>query len=113
MGNLAATYKSLGNYADAQKLQIKVLDLKARVLGAEHPYTVSAMENLAIIFFYLERYTDAARLEVQVVGVRKKILGEEHPKTVKAIALLAALRSQANTNPSGTESNKKSEPYLL
>ena len=80
---------------------------RSRVLGEEHPDTITVMENLAITFYYLHKYTDAARLEVQVVDVRKKILGEEHPQTVKAVAILSEIRSQANTSTSGTESKKK------
>jgi tetratricopeptide (TPR) repeat protein len=113
MNNLANTYESFGKYADAEKLQIQVLDMRSRFLGEEHPDTINVMENLAITFYYLQKYKDAARLEVQVLDIRKKIFGEEHPQTVKAVAILAVIRSQANTNTPGTESKKKGESYLL
>ena len=112
MGDLAHTSQSLGEYANEEKLKINILDLKSRLLGEEHPDTINAMENLAITLYYLQKYPDAARLEVQVVDVRKKIFGEQHSKTVNAIAILAEIKSQANTNTSGTESKKKSELYL-
>ena len=113
MGNLAITYQSLGKYADAEKLQIKVLDLRNRLLGEEHPDTILAMGGLAITYHRLGKYADAARLEVQVVDVRKKIFGEEHPKTVTAMALLAEMRFQANRNTTDIESKKKSELHFL
>ena len=113
MHNLANTYYSLGKYADAEKLQIQVLEMRSRFLGEEHPDTINVMENLAITFYCLQKCKDAARLVVQVVNVRKKFFGEEHQKTVKALALLVAVRSQANTNTSGTESKKKGEFYIL
>ena len=81
-------------------------------MGEEHPNTILAMENLAITLYYLQKYTDAARLEVQVVDVRQKIFGDEHPKTIKAVALLAEIRSQANTDTSRTKSKKKCESHL-
>ena len=103
---------SLGKYADAEQLEIKVLDMRNKLLGEEHPNTILAMENLAITLYYLQKYTVAARLEVQVVDVRQKIFGDEHPKTIKAVALLAEIRSQANTDTSGTKSKKKCESHL-
>ena len=113
INNLANTYQNLEKYADAEKLQIQVLNMRSRFFGEEHPDTINAMENLAITFYYVQKYKDAARLEVQVVDIRKKIFGEEHPQTVKAVALLAEIRSQANTNTSGTESKKKGKSYIL
>ena len=112
MSNLAYTYQSLEKYGDAEKLKIKVLDLKNRLLGEEHP-TINEMENLAIAFHYLQKYQDAAKLEVQVVNILKKIFGEEHPKTAKAVAILAEIKSQANRNTSGIELKKNSNFYLL
>ena len=96
MDNLAATYMSLGKYADAEKLQIQVLDMRSR-LFEEHPDTINVMENLAITFYCLQKFKNAARLEGKVVDARKKIFGEEHPQTVKAVALLAAIRFQDDT----------------
>jgi hypothetical protein len=34
-------------YADAEKLEIKVLDMRNRLLGEDHPDTITAMDNLA------------------------------------------------------------------
>ena len=55
MGNLAITYDSLGKYADAEKLQIKVLDMRNRLFGKEHPDIISAMNNLANTYGNLEK----------------------------------------------------------
>lgn len=46
MNNLARTYYGLEKYADAEKLQINVINARVRVLGEEHPDTISAMGNL-------------------------------------------------------------------
>ena len=44
MNHLAVTYQSLRKYADAEKLQIQVLDI-GRLLE-KHPDTINVMENL-------------------------------------------------------------------
>ena len=45
MANLAATYRNLGKYTEAEKLQVQVLDASNRILRVEHPDTISAMKN--------------------------------------------------------------------
>jgi hypothetical protein len=41
MANLAATYRNLGKYTEAEKLEMQVLDARNRILGVEHPHTIS------------------------------------------------------------------------
>ena len=44
----------LGKYTEAEKLEIKVLDARNRILGVEHPDTIQAMGNLAGTYHKLE-----------------------------------------------------------
>ena len=46
MPNLAVIYSKEGKYSEAEELQLKVLDLH-KVLGPEHPSTLSSMGILA------------------------------------------------------------------
>jgi len=54
MNHLANTYYSVGKYADAEKVEIKVLDMRNRLLGEEHPDTISAVNNLATTYQTLD-----------------------------------------------------------
>jgi hypothetical protein len=47
MNNLASTLWGMGEWAQARQLQQQVLETCQRILGAEHPGTLTAMENLA------------------------------------------------------------------
>ena len=47
MNNLAIALWSEGHYAEAEKLYRETLDMRRRVLGPEHPDTLSSMNNLA------------------------------------------------------------------
>ena len=80
MSNLALTYKSLGKYADAEKLQIKVLGLRNKLLGEEHPYTISAMNNLAITYATPKKNADAEKLQVKVLDLKKQTLWRRTPR---------------------------------
>ncbi len=53
---LAGLYDSQGRYGQAEPLYLQALELKERVLGVNHPSTVTTRENLAIL--RQERSTD-------------------------------------------------------
>ena len=47
MGNLASTYWKQGRWKEAEQLQVQVSEMTKRVLGEEHPFTLTSMNNLA------------------------------------------------------------------
>ena len=47
MNNLAWTLKAQGELAGARKLEERALEAMVRLLGQEHPDTLTAMNNLA------------------------------------------------------------------
>ena len=58
-----------------------MLDVRKRILGPEHPDTLTSMNNVAITLRALGDLQAARKLHEQVLDVRKRILGPEHPKT--------------------------------
>ncbi|KAH8758834.1 hypothetical protein BGZ57DRAFT_907136 [Hyaloscypha finlandica] len=46
-----------------------------RVLGAEHPLTLSSMANLAATYRDQGRWKEAEDLDVQVIETRKRVSG--------------------------------------
>ena len=81
--------KEQGYSKEAEVLQIKVLDTRKRILGVEHPDTISAMAKLATTYQYLGKYAEAERLKIKVLDARNRILGVKHPHTIKAMGNLA------------------------
>ena len=53
------------NYTEAEKLDMQVLDARNRILGVEHPDTISAMANLAATYQSLGKYTEADKLQIK------------------------------------------------
>ena len=60
-----------------------------RVLGAEHPDTLTSVGNLASTYRNQGRWKEAEELEVQVMETRKRVLGAEHPDTLTSMNNLA------------------------
>jgi hypothetical protein len=67
------------------------METRKKVLGEEHPYTLTSMANLASTYRNQGRWKEAEQLEVKVMETRKKVLGEEHPDTLTSVANLAII----------------------
>jgi DNA repair protein RadC len=55
------------------------METMKRVLGQEHPSTLTSMNNLASTYQNQGRWKEAEDLEVLVMETRKRVLGQEHP----------------------------------
>ena len=54
----------------------KVMDMSRKLLGEEHPDTLSSMANLGSTYQNQGRWKEAEELEVQVMVMSKKLLVE-------------------------------------
>ncbi|WYZ37727.1 hypothetical protein EsH8_II_001233 [Colletotrichum jinshuiense] len=80
----------LGHWKEAEVKVAQGVALEIKVLGKEHPHTLSSIGNLASTYRNQGRWKDAEELDVQVVEISKKVLGEEHPDTLISIGNLAS-----------------------
>ena len=93
--NFAQVLKENGDLKNAEQLNVQVMDMRKKLLGAEHPDTLSSMANLARIYWDQGRWNEAEQLQVQVMDMRQKLLGAEHPDTLNSMENLAeTYRSQ-------------------
>ncbi|OCK96362.1 uncharacterized protein K441DRAFT_429297, partial [Cenococcum geophilum 1.58] len=46
--NLASTYWNQGRWKEAEEQFVQVMETRKRVLGAEHPSTLTSINNLVI-----------------------------------------------------------------
>ena len=56
----------------------------ARLLGPEHPSTLTAQANLAVSYNQARRTADAMAILERVAADRERLLGPEHPDTIAA-----------------------------
>ena len=80
-----------GEYKEARELIERALQLKRKVLGEEHPSTITSVNNLASLYVRQGRYGEAKPLYEQGLRLRRKVLGEEHPDTLTSMNNLASL----------------------
>ncbi|KAJ7292146.1 hypothetical protein C8J57DRAFT_1458652 [Mycena rebaudengoi] len=87
IANLASTYQNqgclkdaeelevVGCWKDAEVLEVVVMEVSKRVLGEEHPDTLTSMANLASTYQNQGRWKDAEALNMIVMEMKKRVLG--------------------------------------
>jgi tetratricopeptide (TPR) repeat protein len=62
MTNLASTYRKQGQWEEAEKLFLQVMETSQTKLGADHPSTLTSMANLAFTYWSQDEYIEAVNL---------------------------------------------------
>ena len=84
-------YTDLGIYAQASQHLERAFELRRRLLGGDHPDTLSVMNDLAWLYRNEGEYAQAEPLATQVLETRRRLLGEVHPDTLNAMNNLGLL----------------------
>lgn len=86
--------KSQGNIDAAYRLMNSAYEKFSRMLGAEHPYTLTAMTILANALYSLGHHDEELILREKVLAAYKKIYGAEELDTLWAMRYLADTLSE-------------------
>jgi hypothetical protein len=96
MANLALTFLNEGRWKEAEEVLVQVMETMKRVLGAEHPDTLTSMANLAYTWKFQERRTDALALIQECCKLRNKVLGHNHPDARNSYSTLVNWQEEHN-----------------
>ena len=88
---IGKAYFDLGVYPEAQRQWERAVDLRRRVLGPDHPDTLTSMNDLADAYRVQSAYKQAEPLFIKVLETRRRVLGEENPATLSSMNELANL----------------------
>ncbi|TQV94411.1 hypothetical protein V2A60_002556 [Cordyceps javanica] len=86
---MGVCFDILGKYKGAEEFHRASLQLRARVMGIEHPATLDSMNGLANVLLRQGRCWEAERTHRQAWESRQKLLGQEHPDTLASMNNLA------------------------
>jgi tetratricopeptide (TPR) repeat protein len=78
-------------YAEAEPLYLRALEIRERLLGANHPDTASSLNNLALLYQTQGRYTEAEPLYQRALSIYERQLGGDHLDTALNFNNLAYL----------------------
>ncbi len=89
---LGNTYKSLGEYDNAEKHLERAREIREDQLGDEDPITLDSIGDLGSLYAHQGCYEEAETLLVYVLEVRRRVLGKGHPDTISSKIALSGLR---------------------
>jgi tetratricopeptide (TPR) repeat protein len=78
-----------GRYRQALKVDELTLAASQRMLGDDHPVTLTSMYNLADTYRHLSRLEEARQLHQQTLAARRRVLGPDDPHTLASMNNLA------------------------
>ena len=87
--NIAYVLGEQGKYAEAETEFRTVIKLVEKVLGTEHPETLSVRSELAAMLGDQGKYAEAESEDRTVIKLQEKVLGPEHPQTLASRGTLA------------------------
>jgi tetratricopeptide (TPR) repeat protein len=74
-----------GKYGDALPLAERVLEVRERLLGAEHRDVAAAIASLSGVYSGKGEYVKAVSLCRRALDIREKALGKDHPDTAQSL----------------------------
>ncbi|MFI1715263.1 tetratricopeptide repeat protein [Streptomyces litmocidini] len=74
----------LGRWDEAESVHRSVARDRARVLGEDHPSTLTSRYEVGFALARLDRPADALRIFAEVAAARARVLGDDHPDTLAA-----------------------------
>ena len=79
------------DYAQAELLLQRALDIRERVLGSDHPDTGITLNNLALLYQAMGLYEKAKPLYLRDLDISERVLGSDHPETATILDGLGVL----------------------
>ncbi|KAI1255339.1 hypothetical protein MGN70_003404 [Eutypa lata] len=78
-------------WAEAEEVQIQVLNTQEQLLDGGHPDTFQSMTNLAVTLKYRGRLESAKELQTRAASGQNRVLGRDHPDTLSGLTNLASI----------------------
>jgi CHAT domain-containing protein/Tfp pilus assembly protein PilF len=67
-----------GKYDEARPLGERVLQIREKTLGPDHPDVARIVHNLGYLYYFKAEYTKAESYYQRALAIREKVLGPEH-----------------------------------
>lgn len=79
LSNRAVVLRNMGQHHEAIMHYRQALEIRERVLGADHPRVAATLNNLARALMGLGRYGEAKAIYERALDVKRRSLGPDHP----------------------------------
>lgn len=89
--NLGSIYWKMGRNEEAEPFLEEAVSIGEKVLGREHPATLTFLCNLGNLYSCAGRNKEAETILIRTLETRRKLLGEGHPDTTISMNNLAGV----------------------
>jgi tetratricopeptide (TPR) repeat protein len=83
-----------GKYEEAGTMHRRALEGREKVLGLEHPDTLTSVSNLGVFLDNHGIYEEGEVMYWRVLECRERVLGPEHPDTLYSVSNLGSILAQ-------------------
>ena len=97
----------IGRWPEAYRMQVFHFSKTEKMLGKEHPSTLTSINNLALVLRSQGRYEEAERIHRRALALRERVLGKEHPDTLTSINNLATILSSQGKYETAEEMHRQ------
>jgi len=80
-----------GEYKTAEKVVRMSVEAREKVLGPEHPSTLTSVNNLGLVLERQGKYEEAEAMQRRAFRAREKVLDPEHPDTLTSVNNLGSV----------------------
>ena len=80
-----------GEYKAAEKVVRISVKAREKMLGPEHPDTLTSVSNLGSVLSRQGKYEEAEAMHRRALTAREKVLGPEHPNTLISVSKLGSV----------------------
>jgi CHAT domain-containing protein/Tfp pilus assembly protein PilF len=84
-----------GKYDEALPLGERILEIRERTLGSDHPDVARSVHNLALLYDFKGDFARSEPLYQRALVIRERVLGPEHPDVASSLNNLALLYSES------------------
>ncbi|KAF3002783.1 hypothetical protein E8E15_001031, partial [Penicillium rubens] len=83
-----------GVYEEAEAMHRRALEAREKVLGREHPDTLTSVSNLGLVLSSQGKYDEAEAMHRRALEGYEEVLGREHPNTLTSVNNLGSVLSR-------------------
>jgi Tfp pilus assembly protein PilF len=81
-------------YEEAEAMHRRALEGSEKMLGREHPHTLTSLNNLGSVLSKQGKYEEAEAMHRRALEGYEKVLGREHPHTLTSLNNLGSVLSR-------------------
>ena len=99
-----------GRWDEAEKINVQLMEILKEKLGADHPSTLTSMNNLAFVWKGQGRDMEAISLMAECVRRRQRALGVNHPGSISSSTALAEWKVEEASTGNGSTVIQLAQP---